>query len=330
MSIFSTTPVYEGVTYEEYDIAPTAEAGMSIAYEAARDISELISGLYIADAIAENMLFEGTIESVDSLLEASVGDFAKKVKEKLIKLRDKIVSWFKSVKTRILVQFMEVSKFAKKYEKDILNKAARVNYSYEGYNYKKSPSEYGSTWIDSLIDKAASVRVQIGNASGNEDKISDILDSLDEEYSTSKIKEKINENVRGDKETIKVNRTEAGKMINFIKGYDKDAKAFQKNTDNIVKSLNETIKNLDKLGNKMYDEGRDIEGAKLSKEVSAIQRLVTTAQSINAYTLDIMKDMYKVYGANLKKIFNKKVVKESFEGDDDSGNSLLEQAMQMI
>lgn len=329
MSIFNTTPVYESVTYEEYDVAPTAEAGMSIAYEAARDITNLISGLYIADALAEHAVYEGTLTEAESVMEASVGEFKNKVKKKFIELRDKIVAWFKNVKTRILVTFMDIGKFVNKYEKDIIKKAATVKFSYDGYKYKKSPSGVGGVWITNLIDESDSLRNKFNDAHGDSDKFSDILSDLNEEYSVSKIKEKIDDECR-EKESIEVNISTAKSMIGFIKGYDKDIKAFTKNTDNIIKALNRTIKNLENT-EKVMNNTENFAGANTTtKLIEANKRLITAAQAINAYVLDMLKNMYSTYGSVLKKVFNKKAVKESYEGDNDSGNSLLEQAMQMI
>lgn len=331
MSIFSNTPLYESVedieeVYESYEIEPTAEAGHEIALEAYETITRLTAGLYIADAMTENAVFEGaqTAEDAESVMEASVKEMAEKVKQAFIKLRDKIVSWFKSVKERVLVMFMKTGKFVEKYEKQIKDKAAKADFYYKGYQYTKSPAAGQTSVISTLAKIADEVESASNKPAAGKKAIEGIKDKYSDELNTSKMKEELTKDCRGEskEKDLRISAGEVDKMISFVKGYNADTKAMKDNVDNSVRAINKIIKNIDK----------DAKGAKdasaFTAKTALLKQITAQMQAANSHCLKLMSDLYKNYGAVLRRLYG--AVKESAISTEDSGDSLLEAAMKMF
>lgn len=328
MSIFTKTPVFEASVENEIefaDVYPTVESGMEIAFESFAGISKLTAGLYIADIMTENAIFEGsqTVEDGASVMEASVKEYAKKVKENLIKLKNKIIDWFKKIQTRVFVKFMDAAKFVKQYESEILSKAGKVDFYFNGYEYNESPvdaSKDSIAYLKDMVDKV----LNLGNEPFNLEKLKKI-----EELSTSKMnvnltKKIITEQCRGKEKQkdIKITESMVKKMIEAVKNHSGQVKAMTDFKDDTVKAINDIIADMDKT--------KDTAAASVvTAKTRMANRAVTTMQSINSHCVGLMNEMYSQYGAILKRVFNTKVAAESAEFED-SGDSLLEAAMALI
>lgn len=357
----STVNVPTGDVY----MAPTMESSDAAILEFADSLYKITAGLYIADSIMETRSVTESSYDATPVLEATAKEIFQKIKAALINFWNKVKAWFKAVIDQIKALFMSGEKFVKTYATQIKEKASKnKSYKYKGYGYSIAKLDGA---VNSIRDKANKSSEKISSLP---DFVSKLPKDSDEKVTASTLStlwrnhfdtilcsddsETIYKDITGEKnlsdmaeELAKIGRkgdvtkadiigfseNSVDEMIKFIEGYKNAISSINKDADTTDSTFNKLINAYDKTA-KVVASKDSATAPGLTALVNAtttnVKTLLAIAQRASSVKTTIYKEAYRTYVGALKGVFRTKTVKESYDGDDTSGESLLESAMNLI
>lgn len=343
MAIFSSKSVLTesqtGFDHVDYNVQPTMEASDQILYEFAEDMYKAQAGLYISDIIIEQAVSEGA--EPEALVEGTVKDFFKRIKDALKKLWDKIVAWFKSIIENLKVMFSSGEKFIKKYEKAI-NEKKDDKFEYTGFKYDMNALLTIPELPKSLDEVAKQIETNYEDLKDDEFDVDEGkkevlastaatcglsgIDSVDE------LKKELVSKLRGGdvaKSTFTFSSGNGkGQMIDLVKNHSKILKGINKYYTDFNNAMSKVIKACEKAENKVKEGGNT---TVFSKLVTVYKYGISLAQAVCSVRISIQKEAYGACLATLKRFVMWKPAKESFEGETETGSkSILESAISML
>lgn len=329
------TVIEEGITENSLN---------DILTEASEDAFAISAALYVSDISIQEQVLEGATASI--LMEGVVGGVFERVKNFLIKLKNKIVSWFNAVIRSIKAIFLSGEKFIKEFKNDILNKEGR-GFTYKGYPFadaldldetkvgdvedlfkETSLKQLGSNDVDITSKKEAIVKAVSGT---NETNISEAVKQLKKTLRGADEPEEIENFSKGLKlnEMIEVVGSQGAKQI----------KELEKGKKEIEKELNNSIKEVEKAARLSINDSKESDDQKalLTRGVTRASELakftVSVVTSLFGASIDVFKECRSQSEKVLKSYLRYKPRKEgygytSFENDEPS--NLFEAAMQIL
>lgn len=345
MSIFN-------IGYTGSELETVIEEGITenslndILIEASEDAFAISAALYVSDISIQEQVLEGATASV--LMEGVIGGVFERIKNFLIKLKNKIVSWFNAVIKSLKAIFLTGEKFIKEFKDDILKKNGK-GFTYKGYIYSGNRHQPAITdemrEIEKLFEPQSLKELGANDfdISARKEKLVKGLTGTNESNISEAIKE-IKKNFRGSDDPEEIEDFSKGlslsAMIEFvgtngsklIKEMEKDKKEFEK-------ALNTAIRDLEKAAKVEADEAKDgdetkailTRGATRASELSKF--IVSTCTSVTQAYIDLAKECRSQSEKVLKSYLRYKPRKEgygytSFENDEPS--NLFEAAMQIL
>lgn len=300
---------------ENIEIQDFEEFHEEMVKESALDMARVNGGMYVAEQLIENALFNAKDEEVATLIEGAVKDFFEKLKESLQKLWAKIKAWFKHIVEAVKRFFLSGKELVKKHKAKI-EKAAKDNATREVKCFKWNPDALASKTLD-MINKLESDKVA-----------SDVYDQIlsKKEADTAEAKKKILATVgvekvgeiakelkevarRGEKDTYTIGELNIGEFITVVGSSDKLIKAVETTNKVVDKAMREGISMVNEMAKDAYKDEQDTEVVgTIKKAASAYTELVRYGATlrtsvVKAYTSEV-KAMSKQMTAVLKGLLN--------------------------
>ena len=322
---------------DESTIVPTEECAYEINRESAEYLYKLVGGMYVSDIIIESS-YGYDMNEMESVAEATLKEILKKAWEKLVEWKNKFVAWIKKVWKNILAMFMSAEKFATKYETELIEKSKNLgsDFQYFGYDYntdaiaqfRKFNSEMTTAirGVKLLKDKAADIE----NFNNDVDPIKDAIKSFTGEGDTiADAKETVTKAIRGGEEQkeVKVNTAVVKKMIGLCKNYKQMKNAIKEAEDTTNKIFNDTISD---LKSQKVDDNDKVGAAVINKKISGYTAATSACTAMSTHCVSLIKEMYKVYGTQLKRVMKYKPANESYTYNTNDDSSILESALNML
>lgn len=304
-----------------YSVQHTDSARAAICTEATRDLNAVFSGLYIADVVIEQKsVLEGANTSV--LMENVFESAWKKIKEIFMKLKEKIIAWFKAVRDYLVALFTSGRKFVQKYGNEVKKRAKDLDltkFEYEGY--KNFDIDKAASLIDNLADKLKDV-VDKFDAAKYFGKTGDKYDHPEEEVKKLRVdkttnyssiqdaKDKVREAALDDKKTLEYKEgISVDNMINFVTGFEKLINNTKDSEKKITKPLQDVIDATNK-----FEKNADAEpGAAARELVSVIKEYISYISAMVSEYKDCADTFMKQCVRILKRIYTYRPKKESVE-----------------
>lgn len=321
--IYGTFSEFENqeIATEGYEFEGTLEEMQTILMESAQDMYEIQTGILIADVVIEESVLESAVgmEEIESVMEGVVKDSLEKLKEFFIKLRNKIVAWFKKAVDNIKIFFSTGEKFIKNYGDRIRAAAANAkDFEYEGIKYNP---EAGFAKTKEVSAKLKELVADI--AKGTEKELSSNLASLKEKPKETDYKDVINSKFGvksigeistsiveafgkekgAEKETIK--NPDFGFMLAVLQNKNKYIKDVETIRDDATKSIQEMLDLIDsaqRLAKSQKDANKGAIASFVSQSSKKARTLISINNSIGAVSIKMIKEVAKSYEAVLKKL----------------------------
>jgi hypothetical protein len=351
---YCVEPVQESLEYaaENYTgeyIEATDHSFAEIMCEHATETAQLESALYVTDVVIESKIVDGlmTEEEAVAVAESAIGDFVKKIREKLAKLWEKVKGWFISLKNNIKVHFATTAKFFKEYENAIREKAKNNKLIVKTYDYDLNKATgLCDDFQSSLLTNLKSLCGALGSCKDVDSWKSAIIRNADIEVkendnfedvfwkncklgsSYSDVKDKIYEAFHnGDAKEIEASRLpiedfiKYGKNDKLTRDLDEEFKKVQatyKRSLDDLKTAEAAVSKEKLISSKMTDEQMS---TNIGKYVRMVSSKVSTYTALygNAGQLHIaLVEEYVKAGTKVcKTIVSKKAVTESAYGEGE-------------
>lgn len=334
MAIFSNntfTPVVEDESIENKypHIMATAESAYEIAYEGYRDLTKLISSIYVSDILIENAVMTESANA-EVLVEATIKEFVESAKKKFIEIRDKIIAWFKKMIDEIKVRFTFAKDFIKKYKARIVEKAKVANGAYKVVNHVVSDTVKADaiTMMNTMVSTAHSMKKEevdtftsrlLAKVGGAEVKtVGDLKKKFAEDHYDAKATTQT---------ALKVGNVE--KMIKYCEGVE-NALAAMKD----LQSAN--TKAIDSFIAKLEGSGQDVEA--IQAKTNCYRTTAAMLLQLDGVSVDLIKQISREYISIMRGLLLWKPAKEAFEGDAElmggekveESTSIFESALNLI
>lgn len=250
--------------------------------EALRDIFE--AEFYIPNSNTIRATLEGTsYDAYSSIMEAKEGSVFQKIKDFFIKLKNKVMDFFHSVKRYLLGVFGDDVKWVNNYEKELraIRSEQLKDYTFKMYNYKNLDNELKrtesiATLMENLVEKTKSNINRVASTVNkeieiNEDTIKEIYDKEFEKEVKSILPDgdvddipksvwshlRDGANDESNKEEFDIGTSQISTYIASIKNGPKTVNQLDKLLGSIKKAYDKAIKLID-------DAEKDVSSAKIS------------------------------------------------------------------
>jgi len=312
----------ESYIAEQYPyIMPTIEAAYEIACEGYADVHKLIAGLYVSDVLIETAVAEGS--DAEPLIEGAISDFLKKVKDKFIEIKNKIIAWFKKIIENLKIRFTSSAKFVQTYKKQIAEKAktsAMANFTTTIHTKLIGADIVGE------VTKAIETIKTVASTDKGSEKFPEIMaKKVHSKASTiGELKEAITNEIMGDEDKEKrLSSSDVNKMIDFCSTINSTIEKLNGIKDKGTKAIDQFIKDLDKV-----NANED----KISKKVSNYNTAISAIQQMNTVGVSLVNKANSEFIAILRAFMLFKPAKESYSGEDlmEESNGIFESALNMI
>lgn len=297
----------------------TLEEMQNILLESAKDMYEIQTGLLIADVVIEESVLESAVgmDEIEGVMEGVVKDSLTKLKELFIKMRNKIVAWFKKAVDNIKITFATGEKFLAQYADRVRAAAANAkDFEYEGIEYTPEAG-FAKT-------KEASAKLKelvAGIAKGTQKELTSNLASLKEKPEAKDYKEEITSKFGvksmgeistsikeafgkgSEKKTIK--NPDFGKMLSVLQNKSKYIKDVETIRDDATKSIQEMLDLIDtaeRLAKSQKDANKGAIASFVSQASKKARTLISLNNSIGAVSIAMIKEVAKNYEGVLKKL----------------------------
>lgn len=365
MSFLFGNPLYENygeVTPESIDASEeamrfvggaTSGSFAEIIAENTVTVSQLISSLYVADAMVECQVFENTItrESAMEIMEEGVKTVFSNIIGSIHKLWDRIKAWFKSIAQKIKDTRLSNVDFVTKYEKEILKKVEdmpRNRVAYKGYDYDfKALNEIGKaqaavtknlndliasskdtnagkekTWETRLKSAGGMNKIPEFKFWGTSESPHDSLNETKEHariafHSGAETKEITYGDIQGN--TIKTMIQYVKKEAEFKKTWDDSYKTTEKWVNTVIAAIEGAQK---KINDKSKTGPNEKIGSYVTAIVGAMNSRLSDLASLNQLKVSFVGEFVQVSARVLRAIVSykernaKKATEESFTGED--------------
>lgn len=318
---FSEFETQEKITTEGFEFEGTLEEMQNILMESAQDMYEIQTGLLIADVVIEESVLESAVgmEEIESVMEGVVKDGLTNLKELFIKLRNKVVAWFKKAIDNVKIFFSTGEKFVNAYGDRIRAAAANAkDFEYEGIEYTP---EKGFAKTKETSAKLKELVAEI--AKGTQKELTSNLASLKEKPEAKDYKEEINAkfgvkaigeittNIKEafgkekdvDKKTIK--NPNFGKMLAILQNkstYIKDVESIRDDATKSIQEMLDLIDSAQRLAKSQKDANKAAIASFVSQSSKKARTLISLNNSIGAVSIKMIKEVAKNYEAVLKKL----------------------------
>lgn len=240
--------------------------------EALRDIFE--AEFYVPNTCTITAAMEGAScveeSSQAAIMEASIRDAFQKIKEFLIKLKNKVMNFLHNIKRYLLGIFGNDKKWVENYADDLKNLSAE---SLKGYEVKMYTYTLGEAIAlsDYVTDTKKVVLKNFDDLTGvderDDDSFNDQMDGIYSEFIESLVDHKVSEDEYSkavwskfrdgainetDKKDVAVG-SNIQKFIDAIKSSTKDVESFNKTITDTDKAYKDAIKFVDNARNKVED-----------------------------------------------------------------------------
>lgn len=337
MAIFGYNSDLYTSNIDESTIVHTEECAYEINRESAEYLYKLVGGMYVSDIIIESS-YGYDMNEMESVAEATLKEILKKAWEKLVEWKNKFVAWIKKVWKNILTMFMSAEKFATKYETELIEKSKNLgsDFQYFGYDYNTDAiaqfRKFNSEMTKAIRDvKSEGIKNgDIEKFSNDTDPIKDAIKSFTGEGDTiADAKEAVTKAIRGgdEQKEVKVNTAIVKKMITLCKNYKQMKNAIKEAEDTTNKIFNDTISD---LKSQKVDDKDKAGAAVINKKISGYTAATSACTAMSTHCVSLIKEMYKVYGTQLKRVMKYKPANESYTYNTNDDSSILESALNML
>lgn len=226
------------------------------------------------------------------------GGFIEKAKTLFKKIIEKIKAIFKKFMAKINSFTMSDKDFVKKYEKDILRKDV-TDMEFTGYEKMKNGATNYVLNMKAFNDFIGSDDMSLKDGDAVNDKIESLRSTLVGDsgaMTEAELRDKLKEDLYGDKETFDVTSTMVRTALSTIKDTSKTIKDIEKLQKETIKSIENVIKHLDKnLAEFNKDLNKDIKN-KNDDEIKSGNELTTAVNNRITVAKAISNDVTVIFG----------------------------------
>ena len=282
--------------------------------EYCKEMYALDAVMYISDIQLETAVFEGSIESVETLAEKTLGDFFESIKKKITEIWYKIKDWIREKIMNIRAGFAAASSFMKKHGDSIpamLDKGAK-EYKFTGYAYNaidilsQTFDKVGSKIEGDMTSAMSATTAPDTSSSELIGEIGKMFKGDAQIHTIAELGTVILEYARG---THRVDHhPEPAEATPWVKTC-KAAADILKNIDGagqkVEKNVKKSISELKKLESQAKKNDRDNDAAVYHAKARYLAQLIAIQSKCTTYTINATIEGIKAMSSRCKAIYKK-------------------------